>query len=407
MPTYTFHGRTHEGQPITGKRLAQTEDVLAAQLSKEGIIPIKILADKTEEDMGAKIKEFIFGKRINTEALSIFARQMYTLTSSGVPLTFALRQLAQTSPSLQVSEALFGIVENLEAGKDLASSMQQYSQVFSPLMINMIRVGQNSGRLDEAFLNLFEYLDLESRAIKQVKSTIRYPMIVLVTIGVAVAIVTLFVIPTFANVFARANIPLPLITSALIAFSVFMKTYWVYIVIALCILVFYIRRYLHSEKGQYEWHRIQLRLPIIGGLLNRILLLRFAQSFAIVMKSGIPLVEGIGLVAQSIQNVYVQRQIYAMQTEIQRGKTMTQAALSVTIFTPLELQMLAVSEETGEIGSVLEHLARYYQREIDYSLKRLSDVIEPILVFGLAILVLGLALAVYMPIWNMIKLVHS
>lgn len=406
MPMFVFQGRNHEGEFVTGKRMGQSMDSIAEQLLKEGIVPVKINPEEVQENTWETFKNKLFEKKLTSDQLSVFARQMYTLYSSGVSLTLALRQLAQTSYSKKLSDALYKIVENLEGGKDLANSMQQYPDVFTPLMISMVRIGQDSGRLDEAFLSLHQYLELEGSAVRQIKTVLRYPMIVLITLFLASIVITVFVIPTFSQVFAQANIQLPLITQYLVNTSQFITRYWPYLLVVLGAIVWVSYRYLKTPKGQYEWSKFQLHLPIFGKILRRILLLRFAQSFSVVVKSGVPLVDGLGLVAESIQNQYIREQIHTMQTDIQHGKTLTQAAVSVTLFTPLELQMLSVSEETGELSGILEHLATFYQREVDYSLKRLGDVMEPILIFGVGILVLGLALVVYLPIWNMVKLVH-
>jgi MSHA biogenesis protein MshG len=407
MPMFLFQGRNPEGELITGKRLAQTIDALAEQLVKEGVTPLHINPVDTKINIWKQISDKLPGKKVSTEQLSIFARQMHTLYSSGVSLTVSLRQLAQTTHNLSLSDALFGLVESLESGKDLATAMQSYPDVFTPLIISMVRIGQNSGRLDEAFLDLHHYLELETSSAKQVKTILRYPIIVVTALFFATIIITVYVIPTFSQVFAQANIQLPAITKALVSVSNFLLHNWIYST-AICILVIggtiY---YLKTPNGKYKWDRLQLKLPLVGSILRRIILLRFAQSFAVIVKSGIPLVDGLGLVSQSIQNTYAQRQIQHMQTEIQNGKTLTQAAVFVTLFTPLELQMLSVSEETGELSSMLEHLASFYRREVDYSLKKLGDFIEPVLIFGIALLVLGLALAVYLPIWNMVRLVHS
>lgn len=407
MPIYLFEGRSSDGKPVTGKRLSQSIDSLIDLLSKEGITPIKITPEEKSTEVLLTIKDKYFKRKVTPEQLSMFIRQMYTLYKSGVSLTAAIRQLSQTTENSSLSEALNGVVQSLEGGKDLANAMSQYPTIFTPIVISMIGVGQNTGRLDEAFLDLHEYLELETSAIKQVKTILRYPTLVMVALFCAAIIICVFVIPTFARVFAQANIPLPAITQALITVSQFVLHYWIFIVIALSIMIGSIYHYLHTPQGTYELDKYQLRLPGIGSLLRRVLLLRFAQSFSVVVKSGIPMVEGLGLVAQSIQNEYGKREIQKMQLEIQHGKSLTQAAMSVSLFTPLEIQMLSVSDETGELTSILEHLAAFYQREVSYSMKKLGDIIEPLLILGVSILVLGLALAVYLPIWNLIKLVHS
>lgn len=405
MPTFIFQGRNSEGVQVTGKRLSQSIDTLGNQLIKEGIIPIKITPEKTEDSGMKFLKEFLFYQKPTTDELAIFCRQMHTLVKAGVPLTAGIRQLAESTQNQPLSNALFGIVEDLEGGQDLARAMQSYPKVFTPLIINMVRVGQNSGRLDEIFLNLYHFLELESVSIKRTKTVLRYPMIVSITIIIAIILINIFVIPAFSRAYAKTNLALPRITQILMAISSFTLDHWFLI---LCIIAFLVGAFLYeikTPKGRLAWHRFLLRIPAIGSILKRIILLRFAQTFAVVVNSGIPLVDGLALVASTIPNEYVRGRILVMQTEIQRGKSLTQAAATANVFTPLELQMLAVSEETGALGAMLDQIASVYQREVDYDLKRLTDIIEPVLIFGLSIFVLLLALAVYLPIWNMIKMV--
>ena len=408
MPTFSFQGRDIDGKLIAGKRLAQSADSLSGQLLKESITPvqIKLVADSTNPFR--QLRELFQNNAVETDELSMFSRQMHTLCKTGVPITSAIKQLAENSRSQRLADALRGMVEHLESGQDLAGSMQRYPNVFTPIMVSMIRVGQNSGRLDEAFLRLNQYLELEANTVKRLKGAARYPMFVLIAIVVAIILVNIFVIPTFANVFQRANVPLPAMTIFLIGMSAFMRKYWIPLLVLICAIASMLYYYVNkTPQGQLAWGHYKMHMPILGRIFKRIVLLRFAQTFAVIVNAGISLVEGLSLVAEAIGNPYARREVLLMQEAIQRGKTLTQAATGSDLFTSLELQMLSVSEETGELGAMLEQIAIFYQREVDYDLKRLNDIIEPVLTVALAGMVLMLAFAVYLPIWNMVKLVHS
>ncbi len=406
MPTFQYQGRDNDGRPIQGRRLAQSADNLNTQLLKEGVTPITIRLTKGKSDVLESIKEWYQSRGNNLEELGMFARQMHTLTKAGVPITSALRQLSENARTLRMSTALNGIVEGLESGKDLASAMQEYANIFTPIMISMIRVGQNSGHLDEAFLRLNQYLELEGAAIKRAKTALRYPVIVIFAIITAVVLVNVFVIPTFSRVFQQANVELPMATVILISISNFFTHYWGFILIFVTVITGWAYFSLHTPEGRYKWDRTLLRLPIIGGILRRIVLLRFAQSFSVVVSSGIPIIEGISLVAATLGNTYAAKEVLSLQDSIQHGKSLTQAIGATHLFTPLEMQTMAVSEETGELANMLDQVATYYRREVDYDLKRLNDVIEPVLIIALSFVILMLAFAVYLPIWNMVKLVH-
>jgi MSHA biogenesis protein MshG len=406
MPTYRYKGRDHTGKLVSATQEAENESNLGQQLLKDGIIPIQIIAETERKDYFYKFKDWLERSRITGDELSMFVRQMYVLTKTGVSITSGVRQLSENTRSMYMKNVLKGLADHLESGQDLAMSMQYYPDVFTPLMISMIRVGQNSGHLDDAFLQLNEYLDLEGGTAKRIKSSLRYPLFVMFSIVIAVIIVDLFVIPTFAKVYARAHIALPTLTVILINISNFFIDNWIILLAILIIIFFSAYRFLKSPKGHLLWHEYALKIPVVGIILKRITLLRFAQTFAITTNAGIPIVEGLSLVEQAVDNAYAQQEIHAMRDALQRGTSLTKAARSCNFFTPLEFQMLAVSEETGELGPMLEHIAKFYQREVEYDLKRLNDIIEPVLLIGLSIMVLMLAFAVYLPIWNMVKLVH-
>lgn len=407
MPTFQFQGRDLNGVSTTGKRLAQSADTLGDQLMKEGITPISITILRDKENYWQKLSGWFEGKKVTLEDLGIFSRQMYTLCKTGVPITIALRQLADNARSTRMTMALQGVIENLESGLDLATSMQRYPNIFTPLMVSMIRVGQNSGQLDQAFLRLNEYIELETSAVKQIKTIFRYPIFVLTVVVTAIIVLNIFVIPTFSNIFSQSNVSLPVITIVLIAISNFFVNHWKILLIAFIALSIFLYRYLKKPEIKIKLHQYLLKIPVFGLIMKRVILLRFAKTFAITVRSGIPLLDGIKLVAKTMNNTYARQQILSMQDAILHGKNLSQAAYDAGLFTSLELQMMAVSEKTGDLPEMLEQVAAFYQRELEYDLKRLTDIIEPILLIMLSLMILILAFAIYLPIWDMIKLVHS
>ncbi len=406
MPTFEYRGRNAAGKLISGESTALSADNLSASLIKEHIIPITITLKKDNVTFLKTCTTFFEGKKVSNSDLSLFTRQMYTLLKSGVPIINAVNHLAENARSMRLSQVLKGVAENLESGKNLSAAMQNYPTIFSPLMVGMVRVGENTGHLNEVFLHLTDYLELEDSTIKRAKSAIRYPSFIITAIIIGMIIINIFVVPIFSKVYMRAHIPLPKMTVLLISISNFFITYWPMLFIFLIFSFIALKYYLNTPHGKLAWHSYQFKLPIIGALLKRITLLRFAQTFAIVANAGIPIVQGLSLVAQSINNVYARQEIMVMQDAIQHGNSILQAARVCKLFTPIELQMLAVAEETGELGAMLNEIAYYYQREVDYDLKKLTDMIEPILLIAISIMVLLLALAVYLPIWNMVKLAH-
>jgi MSHA biogenesis protein MshG len=404
MPIFIFHGRDNTGVLKTGKRTAYSADTLCDQLIAEGVIPVHIYSASEAKSLWLKFKDKLTEKPITSDELSLFARQMYTLCKTAVPIASALRQLAENIPNPSLANAILGVVENLEMGMDLASSMQIYSHIFTPIVISMIKVGQSSGQLAQAFLRINQYLELEAAATKDVKTALRYPIFVLLSLLAAIVLINVFVIPAFSKVFISAKLDLPLATRVLMVSSHFFMRYWVGILLLILIFMAVIYVYTNSQQGKIARDHFLLNIPYVGRILKRIVLLRFAQSFSIIIDSGVPLLAGIELVASAVNNEYAKMKISAMRDSIEHGYTLTQAAAASKLFTPLELQMLSVSEETGELGNMLIQIAAFYKREVEYDLKQLSDVIEPILIMILSGVILVLALAVYLPIWNMVKL---
>lgn len=406
MPTYLYYARNATGKAMNGRRLAQSADTLSEQLIKEGLTPINITLLEDKENPFERLIDWVQGRKVTLEELGIFSRQMYTLVKAGVPLTTALKQLAENSRSIRMATALSGLVEHLESGQNLAAGMQDYPKIFTPLMVSMVRVGQNSGKLEEAFLHLNRYIEMEAGTLKRVKTALRYPTFILIAIIAAVIIVNIFVIPTFSKVFAQANLSLPKSTQILIIISDFFRDYWWIMLLIIAIAIGSMIHYLKTPEGKMVWDKNILRIPYLGNISRRIILLRFSQSFSLVVSSGIPIIEGLELVSQTLGNEFAKKEVLSIKDSVQRGKNLTQSVAGADLFTLLELQMLSVSEETGELSAMLDHLSSFYQREVDYDLKRLSDIIEPIAVICLALVVLMLAFSVYLPIWNMVKMVH-
>jgi MSHA biogenesis protein MshG len=306
-----------------------------------------------------------------------------------------------------LADILTGIKVELESGKELSLAMSKYSDTFPTIMISLIRVGENTGKLDEAFLQLATYLELERDTRNRIKSALRYPSFVLIAIAVAIAAVNIWVIPAFAKVFAGKNLVLPWQTKALLATSDFFVAYWPLMLLAVVAAVIGIRYYVRTEEGRYLWDRMKLQLPIVGDLIHRATMGRFARAFAMSVGSGVPLIQALTVVSRAVDNEYVGSRILSMRNGVERGDTLTRTASATGLFTPLVIQMLAVGEETGAVDHMLAEAADFYEREVDYDLKNLTTAIEPILLIAVGILVLILALGIFLPMWDLTQLARQ
>ncbi|HXN10446.1 MAG TPA: type II secretion system F family protein, partial [Steroidobacteraceae bacterium] len=337
-----------------------------------------------------------------TSDLVLFARQMYSITKAGLPLLRGLRGLAQSTHNAQLRDALHDVLHSLESGRDFATSLARHPKIFPPLFLSIVRVGESTGTLDNSFLRLCEYLGQDQEVQDRVKSAIRYPIIVITFIAIATAVITVFVIPNFAPLFQQLGNDIPLPTRVIMGTSAFARRHGLELLGALLLAVPVLRRYLATQAGRYRWDRLKLRVPVIGELIHQSVLSRVMRSLAISLEAGLPMIQALTLLARSAGNEYLAEKLLRLRDAVERGETPSRAATAAGIFPPLVLQMIAVGEETGELTKLLEEVSGFYQREVDYQLRTLSALIEPLLLAVVGGMVLILALGVFLPLWNMI-----
>jgi MSHA biogenesis protein MshG len=290
---------------------------------------------------------------------------------------------------------------------NLSKALSQHKDVFDDMFINIISVGENSGKLEMAFKQMNAYLELEKDTRRRIGTATRYPMFVMVAIAIAVVVLNYFVIPVFADLFTKFNAELPWATRVLIGSSAFFRDHWLLILVIVIVSIFSIRYYINTTEGRIFWDRLKLKVPIIGSILSRATLARFSRSFALMLNSGVPLINALELSSQSVGNAYVGGNIRSMRTGIQRGESLLRSAIQSKMFTPLVLQMIQVGEETGQVDEMLVEVAEFYEQEVDYDLKNLSSYIEPILITFIAGLVMILALGIFLPMWDMMSVMQG
>jgi MSHA biogenesis protein MshG len=389
------------GDLLDGRVEAPSADAAAAQLLNGGITPVEIVEVAAAAGAVRRIRELLVARRPDVGELLLFTRQMYTLLKAGVPIVRGMRGLAESTRNPLMVEVLEEITSDLESGRELSTALARFPRIFSTLFQSMVRVGENTGQLDETFLRIGQYLELEKETRERVKSALRYPTIVIVAIALAIGIINVLVIPAFAQVFSRWSMELPWATRILISTSDFFVAYWVHLLVAAGIGVFALRRYLATDHGRYRWDKLKLRLPVVGSIIHRATLGRFARAFSISFRAGVPLIQSLTVISRALDNEYVGDRVLQMRNGIERGDTLTRTAASTGLFTPLVLQMMAVGEESGALDDLLEEVAGFYEREVDYELKNLSAAIEPILIVAVGVMVLMLALGVFLPMWDL------
>lgn len=400
MPIYAWRGRNNLGELIQGELEAMSEDAVADQLLSLGLIPVQIQA-ALETPSSESWWDHLKRRAIAIEDVLIFSRQMYTLNKAGVPILRAFAGLEASAEKPAMVDVLRDVRGSLDQGRDMATSLARHPKVFGPFYVAMVRVGEMTGRLTEVFLRLAEHLEFERDVRSRIKQALRYPTFVIVAMLIAMVIINLFVLPVFAKVFAGFNTQLPLITRGLLGFSTWTITWWPVLLALGAGAGVMVRSYLNTPQGRYNWDRRKLYLPVVGPIILKSTLARFARSFALSSQSGVPLVQALTVVAQTVDNAYIGARVEQMRDGIERGESISRCAAATGVFTPVVLQMMTVGEETGELDSLLFEIAEMYERDTDYAIKGLSTAIEPILLAFIGVLVLLLALGVFLPLWNL------
>ncbi len=401
MAIYQYKGRDASGKEIKGELDAANESAVASVLSGQHIIPIDI-----KEIITAKKESFsLFDKqKISLDELVMLCRQIYSLLKAGVPTVQAINGLALSSRNPALTQSLLKLEQSMEAGTPLAGALRQQPEVYSSLFVAMVHVGENTGRLDEAFKRLASYLELERTTRQRIKQATRYPKMVVAAISVAMVIMNMFVIPQFAKLFSKFGSELPLPTKILIATSDFFQNYWAFLLVGLVAGSYAFIQYKNSPEGHLKWDALLLKLPVFGTIFEKITLGRFARTFAMTYSAGVPILQSLSVVAQAVSNKFVEKAVVGMRSGIERGDSFTRTATAAGLFSPLVIQMISVGEQTGSLDDLLNEVGDFYEQEVDYDLSLLSDAIQPILLVFMGIMVLILALGVFLPMWDMYSL---
>lgn len=406
MPLYAYKGRNARGELMQGVLEAADSGAVADQLFNTGVTPIDISVTKRAASAGdngdawwVKLTE----KKVTSMDVQLFSRQLYTLLKAGVPIMRGLAGLQESAVSKAFGRVIKDMRESLDSGRELSAAMRRHPAVFTPFYLSMVRVGEMTGRLEEVFLRLFDHLEFDRDMRERVKTAMRYPTFVVVAMVVAMIIVNIFVIPAFTKVFESFHAELPLMTRILIGSSNFTMHYWPLLVTVVVAAVLGFRSWIATAKGRYRWDKFKLKVPVAGKIILKGTMARFARSFALSARSGVPIVQGLTVVAQTVDNAYLAARVEQMRDGVERGDSILRTAAAAGVFTPVVLQMIAVGEETGSLDDLMDEIAQMYEREVDYELKTLSAQIEPILITFLGVLVLVLALGIFLPIWDLGK----
>lgn len=402
MATFSYRARNRAGALVTGKFEAVTMTAAEANLDKMGLIPISVRPAK-------KAFEFpdinLLFQTISQQDIILFSRQLSTLFSAGIPLTRALFTLEMQLSSKKLISVVKTVREDVEGGATFANALKKHPRVFDETYYSMVEAGEAGGILDNILERLAGMKERLSEINSKVKSATLYPKIVVGAIFVAVAILMTFVVPRFAKLYSSFNVPLPLPTRILIAISNFFTSYWYLAVVAVIIPIVLFKWWTKTDAGHYTWDKWKLKIPVFGPFSQKATMSRFARVFGALYKSGLPILQSLDIVSRVTDNRRISKAVKDIENDIKAGKSLSELMEKSRLFPPLVVQMAHVGEETGALDEMLEKVAQYYDQEVDSTIRNLTTTLEPMLLGVIFGMVLFLALAIFLPMWDIVNIV--
>lgn len=399
MSKFNWEARTRTGGMQKGVIEAATVDVVEAQLKRYGFSNITIKAES--KGLGFKLPKFGGGGKINEKDLVIFTRQFSTMIDSGLPLVQCLEILASQQENKAFKEILYKVKESVESGSTFADALGKHPRAFDQLFVNLVAAGEVGGILDTILTRLAAYIEKSMKLKKQIKGAMVYPITIMSIAVVVVGVILVFVIPTFAKMFTEFGGELPAPTKFVIALSNFLLKYIVVIIGGFYATVWAIKKYYKTAGGQKNIDRMALRAPIAGPLIRKVSVAKFTRTLGTMVSSGVPIMDGLEIVAKTAGNKIVEEAIYAVRQAISEGKTMAEPLAACGVFPPMVVQMISVGEATGAMDAMLNKIADFYDDEVDDAVGAMTAMMEPLLMVFLGTAVGGLVVAMYLPIFKL------
>jgi type IV pilus assembly protein PilC len=402
MPTFAYSGRTRSGQTVSGERMAETMDAAVAALRREQILVTRIDPAKAAAAAAAK-KKAPAGKSVPSKNLAIFTRQFSVMIDAGLPLVQCLDILGKQEPHKGFSATILKVREDVEAGAALADAMKKHPKTFDQLYSNMIAAGEAGGILDTILKRLALYIEKAVKLKSEVKSAMIYPVAVIVIAVIVVAAILWKVIPTFAQLFAGLGAQLPLPTRVVIGASDMLVAYGWMLIVAIGLMGYAVKSYYGTDGGRRTIDRLMLKTPILGGILRKVSVARFCRTLSTLLASGVPILDGLDITARTAGNAVIEDAIQVTRSSIERGETISAPLRETNVFPSMVVQMINVGETTGALDAMLSKIADFYEDEVDTAVAGLLTLMEPVMIAFLGVVVGGIVIAMYMPIFDLIS----
>ncbi len=400
--TYAYRVRDRQGKLVSGSLQADNERLVIAKLQEMGMIPVSVTEKK--ESLGSK--EFAFRpNRVKLKDLSVFSRQFATMVNSGLPILRALSILADQTESKPLAKVVTEVRLDVERGSSLSQALASHPKVFDNLFVAMIRAGEAGGVLDSVLLRLADTIEREVELRQRVRSAMTYPVVVLAMVSLILVAMLLFIVPQFKNIYASLGGQLPLPTRILLFVSELFRKYWWMWGLVTIALIFGFKKYRQTAGGRAKIDALKLKVPVFGQLFHKTALSRFSSTLSILLKSGVPILQSLDIVAETVNNNVMSKAVADVQGSVKEGESIARPLAKHAVFPPMVVQMLAVGEETGAVDTMLEKVAQFYDNEVTAYVDALTSLIEPLMIAIIGGCVGMAVIALYLPMFNVINLI--
>jgi type IV pilus assembly protein PilC len=397
VPSYAWKGRNRAGSVQEGALVAESKEIALAQLRRQNIVVTGI------RERGKEISLSKVGRKVPPKILAVFTRQFSVMIDAGLPLVQCLEILALQQEHKNFQKILLQVRQDVEAGSTLADAMRRHPKAFDNLYVNMIAAGEAGGILDTILQRLSVYIEKAVKLRSQVRSAMIYPVAVIFIAAIVVAVILLKVIPTFAALFTSLGAELPLPTRIVIYASNFLARYFIFVVLAIGALAYGIRRYYKTYRGRRVIDGLLLKAPVLGMILRKISVARFCRTLATLTSSGVPILESLDITARTAGNAIVEDAILETRKSVEGGKTIVEPLKESNVFPNMVVQMIGVGEQTGALDAMLNKIADFYEDEVDVAVQGLVKLMEPVMIFILGVIIGGIVIAMYLPMFTLIN----
>jgi len=401
MTVFQYTARTLKGDLVNDKIDLPSRDDVIAHLRKNRMVVVQVRAAPREFKLSFK-----FGGGVKTRDIVVMTRQFATMINAGLPLVQALDILAQQTENKILADVTRQVVYDVESGHTLADALRKHPRAFSDLYVNMVAAGEAGGILDTILVRLAQFLEKNDAIVRKVKGAMVYPAVICSVAVIAVSVLLIFVIPTFQNMFASVNLELPLPTRIVIGLSNLLKNYWWAILGVIGFIFFSITRYYKTAAGRLQIDRLLLRLPVLGDVLRKSAVSRFTRTLGTLISSGVSILDGLEITARTAGNMVIHNAVMESRASIAGGETIAQPLAKSKVFPPMVISMIAVGEQTGGMDEMLSKIADFYDDEVDAAVSTLLSLMEPIMIVVLGVVVGGMVVAMYLPIFDMVNAVQ-